>query len=400
MEFCLFDPLLKEGSIHIMKSIWKLKGMLFFFHSSMTILISYLPVYFKSLELTGSQIGVLLAVGPAASIIAQPFWGFMSDKWKTVKRVLLICLSGALATGFLVFQVAEYILLIPLLYFFFSFMAPAGGLGDSLAQKVSVAKGVSFGSIRMWGSLGFAFSSLAGGLILTQIGIMNIYYLLAFFLIISLLFTYFSPDSEPAKKPVQLINALKLAKNLKLLVFLIMIMAVSLTHRINDSFIGLYIMELGGNESYIGLAWFIGVFTEAAVFALSVYWLRHFHPLTYISIAAFIYMVRWLLMALVPDASFILYIQVLHGITFAMFYLTAFQFVSKLVPEELESTGHLLFIAVFFGISGVIGALIGGSIMNYFDLRILYGLMFFIALTGFLGSLIYRAAFFKGEQAK
>ncbi|WP_078595747.1 MFS transporter [Evansella clarkii] len=381
-----------------MNSTWKLKGMLFFFHSSMTILISYLPVYFQALGLTGGQIGVLLAAGPAASIIAQPFWGFMSDKWKTVKRVLLICLSGALATGFIVFQVTEYLLLIPLIYLFFTFMSPAGGLGDSLAQKVSVVKGVSFGSIRMWGSLGFAFSSLGGGIILTQIGIMNIYYVLAFFIVIALFFTYFAPDSEPSKKPVKLINALKLAKNMKLLLFLLMCFAISLTHRINDSFIGLYIIELGGNESYIGMAWFIGVATEALVFALSVYWMRKFHPLTLIAIAGAVYVVRWLLMAAVPNPEFLLAVQVLHGISFGMFYLTAFQFVSKLLPEELESTGHLLFISVFFGISGVIGSLIGGTVMNYFELSVLYWIMFFLALTGLAGALLYRASFLKNNR--
>ncbi|PYZ95257.1 MFS transporter [Salipaludibacillus keqinensis] len=378
-----------------MKSVWKLKGMLFFFHSSMTIMISYLPVYFQSLGLTGNQIGVLLAVGPAAAIIAQPFWGFMSDRLKTVKRILLLCLSSALAVGFIVFQVAEFILLLPLLYMFFSFMSPAGGLGDSLAQKVSIQRSVSFGSIRMWGSLGFASASLVGGYILSAIGIANIYYVYASFLVVALIFTYFAPDSVPSKKPVKLSSAFKLMKNRQLVIFFLLILSISLTHRMNDSFLGLYIIELGGNESIIGLAWFIGVATEATVFAFSVYWLRGYHPLTYISIAAFIYVLRWLLMSFAPDPTFLLFVQVLHGLAFATFYLTAFQFVSKLVPEELESTGHLLFISVFFGISGVIGSILGGVIINSFEVRSLYYLMFGLALVGLFSSLIYRYFYFK-----
>lgn len=358
-------------------------------------MISYLPVYFQSLGLTGNQIGVLLAVGPAAAIIAQPFWGFMSDRLKTVKRILLLCLSSALAVGFIVFQVAEFILLLPLLYMFFSFMSPAGGLGDSLAQKVSIQRSVSFGSIRMWGSLGFASASLVGGYILSAIGIANIYYVYASFLVVALIFTYFAPDSVPSKKPVKLSSAFKLMKNRQLVIFFLLILSISLTHRMNDSFLGLYIIELGGNESIIGLAWFIGVATEATVFAFSVYWLRGYHPLTYISIAAFIYVLRWLLMSFAPDPTFLLFVQVLHGLAFATFYLTAFQFVSKLVPEELESTGHLLFISVFFGISGVIGSILGGVIINSFEVRSLYYLMFGLALVGLFSSLIYRYFYFK-----
>ncbi|WP_416150650.1 MFS transporter [Salipaludibacillus sp. HK11] len=381
-----------------MKSVWKLKGMLFFFHASMTIMVSYLPVYFQYLGLNGSEIGLLLAVGPAAAIIAQPFWGFMSDRWKTVKRILLLCLSSALAIGFLVFQVTEFIFLLFLLYFFFSFMSPAGGLGDSLAQKVSIQRKVPFGSIRMWGSLGFGTASLVSGFILTAIGIANIYYVFATFLVIALIFAYLAPDSEPSKKPVQLIGAFKLLKNKQLLFFFLLIFSISLTHRMNDSFIGLYIVELGGNESLIGVAWFIGVITEAAVFAFSVYLFSRYHILTYIAIAAGIYVLRWFLMSFVPDPTYVLFIQVLHGMAFATFYLMAFQFVTKLVPEELESTGHLLFISVFFGVAGVIGSVLGGAIIDAFDLRTLYMVMFGLASVGLITSLVYRYVYLKRER--
>jgi len=364
----------------------------------MTILISYLPVYFQYLGLSGSEIGLLLAVGPMAAIIAQPFWGYMSDRWKTVKRILLLCLSSALAIGFLVFRVDEFILLFPLLYMFFSFMSPAGGLGDSLSQKVSIQRNVSFGSIRMWGSLGFGTASLVGGYVLSAIGIVNIYYVFAFYLLIALVFTFFAPDSEPSKKPVKLTSAFKLLKNKQLGIFFLLVLSISLTHRMNDSFLGLYIVELGGDESIIGLAWFIGVLTEAVVFAFSVFLFRKYHPLTYITVAAGIYVLRWLLMSLAPDPTFVLLIQVLHGLSFATFYLMAFQFVSKLVPEELQSTGHLLFISVFFGVSGVIGSIIGGTIIEAFDVQSLYTLMFGLSMIGLISSLIYRYFYIKRQK--
>lgn len=370
--------------------IWKLKGTLFFFHASMTIMVSYLPVYFQFLGLTATEIGILLAVGPAAAILAQPFWGFMSDKWKTVKRILLICLSGALAAGFLLFQLNEFLFIIPVIYLFFSFLSPAGGLGDSLAQKISVERGVSFGGIRMWGSLGFGSASLAGGYMLTWIGIQHIYAVFAVFIIIAFVFASQSPDAKPSRKPVKLASARKLLKDKQLLLFLLFIISISLTHRINDSFIGLYIVELGGNESVIGMAWFIGVFTEALVFATSIYWMRRFHPLTLIVIAAGIYVLRWCLMWFAPDANFILFFQATHGLAFGIFYLTAFQFVSRLVPSELESTGHLLFISVFFGFSGVIGSSMGGLVIDIFDLKFLYGFMAVMAGAGFIGALLYR----------
>jgi MFS transporter, PPP family, 3-phenylpropionic acid transporter len=373
--------------------VWKLKGTLFFFHASMTIMISYLPVYFQYLGLTPWEIGVLLAAGPAAAILAQPFWGFMSDKWKTVRKILILCLSGALMVGFFLFQLNEFYYIIPAVYLFFSFLSPAGGLGDSLAQKVSVEKSVSFGSIRMWGSLGFGSASLAGGYILSWIGIGHIYAVFALFLVTALIFAYASPDSTPSSKPVSLGSAWKLRKDRELLLFLGFIMTISLTHRMNDSFIGLYIVDLGADESVIGMAWFIGVTAEALMFAFSTYWMRRFHPLTLIALAAALYTVRWILLFLAPEPGYVLMIQVTHGIAFAVFYLTAFQFVSRLVPKELESTGHLLFISVFFGVSGVIGSSAGGIIVDAYSLKILYAVMACLAFAGFIGALTYRKKF-------
>ncbi len=55
------------------QSLTPLKTLLFAFHATNTIIISYLPVYLEGKGLTGAQIGWVLAVGPLASIIAQPF---------------------------------------------------------------------------------------------------------------------------------------------------------------------------------------------------------------------------------------------------------------------------------------------------------------------------------------
>ncbi|QKS71327.1 MFS transporter [Paenalkalicoccus suaedae] len=369
---------------------WKLKGTLFFFHATMTIIISYLPVYFQYLGLEPGEIGILLAVGPAAAILAQPFWGFMSDKWKTVRKILLLCLTSGLIIGFFLFQLSEYLLIIPIIFLFFAFLSPAGGLGDSLAQKVAVSRGVSFGSIRMWGSLGFATSSLVSGYLLSIIGIEFIYSVFALLLTIAIVFAFLSPDSEPSKKPVYLSQVGQLLKEKRLLVFLLFILSISLTHRMNDNYMGLYIVELGADEATIGLAWFIGVLAEAIVFATSAIWLARFKPLTLIMFAAFLYVIRWGIMFIVPDASYVLAIQALHGLAFATFYLTGFQFVSRLVPSELESTGHLLFISVFFGLSGVIGSLIGGTVIQAFDVRSLYAVMAGLAFIGFIASILYR----------
>src|SRR5699024_12664333 len=60
----------------------------------------------------------------------------------------------------LVFQMNHlfFILIFGALFYFFS--SPVVALGDSLAQRQADLLNISFGSIRTWGSIGFALSSL------------------------------------------------------------------------------------------------------------------------------------------------------------------------------------------------------------------------------------------------
>ena len=110
---------------------------LFFFHSSVTVIMSFLPIYFQERELSGTQIGWLMAVGPFTALFAQPFWGYMSDKYKTVKKILIICLIGVIFSSILLFQMNSFVSFLFLCGIFFSFFGPIGALGDSLTQKTT-----------------------------------------------------------------------------------------------------------------------------------------------------------------------------------------------------------------------------------------------------------------------
>src|SRR5699024_10217645 len=136
-------------------------------------------------------------------------------------------------------------------------------------------------------------------------------------------------------------------------------------HNANDNFLGLYITELGGSERLLGVAWFVGVMSEAVVYLLAGCWFRECHPLVFVMIAGILFSIRWVLYGVVDDAWIIIALQVLHGFTFGVFFIAAFDYVTRLIPNLLMSTGHLVFFA-FIGISGIIGSLIGGALFEAF----------------------------------
>ncbi|MFB4164193.1 MFS transporter [Alteribacillus sp. JSM 102045] len=369
--------------------IYPLMIYLFFAYSTLTVMVGYAPVYFQYEGITQTQIGWLMAVGPLASVFAQPFWGYRSDKWKTIKKVLMVCMGSAIIISIIFFQVSSLPALMLLMFCLFIFLAPCTALGDSLAQKTAIQEKVNFGSIRMWGSLGFAVTSLVTGFILEALTPAYIYLPFLICAVLAFVLIFFLRDVKPAKKPVTLINAVRFGLKPQVFIFLLLVFFISLGHRANDSFLGLYIIELGGRESLIGRAWFIGVVSEAFVFFLTALWFRRFHPLVFIIIAGVLYASRWIIMSFINDPVHIIWLQVFHGVTFGLMYFSSLSYITKLVPEELQATGHLLFITTFFGLSGIVGSLGGGWAMDELGGAGLYLWLGVFSLIGALSLTIY-----------
>ncbi|WP_010097496.1 MFS transporter [Ornithinibacillus scapharcae] len=377
------------------ESLVPLKMLLFSFHATNTIILSFLPLYLAYKGLNGTEIGWVLAIGPLASIFAQPFWGYLSDKYKTVKRILLICITGLLIFSTVFFQMNSLISIMFMGAVFYFFTTPIGGLGDSLAQRRADELGVSFGTIRTWGSIGFALSSLIIGEILSRYGVQYMIWPYLFFGFIALLVVTRLKDVKVETDPVKLKDVGILIKNKGFLFFLLAIIFLSVGHRTNDSYIGLYISELGGSEALVGLGWFVGVASEALVFALAGLWFRKLKTLVFVLIAGVLYSIRWFVYGALDDPMYVIGLQFLHGITFGVFYLAALDYVTRLIPKHLQSTGHLVYYAVFFGISGIIGSLSGGAIMDHFGGGTLYTILGCVSLVGTGAMFIYHVMFSK-----
>lgn len=373
------------------QSLTPLKMLLFFFHATNTIVLSFLPLFLQYKGLTGKEIGLVLAIGPLATIISQPFWGFLSDKYKTVKKMLIISVIGMLLFSIIFFKMDHLMTLLIFGALFYFFSSPVGALSDSLAQRQADHLNVSFGSIRTWGSIGFAFSSLIVGEILNMFGVQFIVWPYISFGLILLMIVFLITDVTSDSSPARLKDIKLLITNKPFIIFLLLMMFITITHRANDSFIGIYIAELGGSERFVGISWFISLISEATIFALAFIWFNRKKALNLIVLASFIYVVRWLLFSFVDNPIHIIGLQVLHGLTFAIFYLAALDFVTRLIPNMLKATGHLIFYSTFFGISGIIGSLGGGFIIETFNGETLYLMSGIIAFIGAVSLLIYRS---------
>ncbi|UFJ39473.1 MFS transporter [Brevibacillus humidisoli] len=366
--------------------IYALRAYNYFYFSLLAIFISFLPVYLNGRGISPAEIGLLVGVGAFVGIISQPIWGVISDKYRTIRKVVIVVLAVSLVLGTLLFQFSNILLLLVFVLLLYFFLLPSDPLTESLSYQVAQQHQISFGSIRMFGAIGYATASLFIGYVLDWFGIGSMAVLFFGYALITLLLAFAIPDAPAAGKPVSLASLQQFLFYPKTLWFFLLVLIAAIPHRTNDVFLGVYIQSMDGTTGMVGQAWFLASMSEVAFFAGSAWWLRKGKERQLIQVAAVVYVLRYLACSLVTDPQWVVYLQLLHGLTFAVFYLASIQYLYQIVPEEWRATGQTALAVIFFGISGIIGSFAGGWVFDRFGGSTLYLVMSIGSLLSLLFS--------------
>lgn len=363
-----------------------LKGIVFSYYAIQAVLLPYLPGYFGLKGYSAVQIGWLMNIGPFMAMFAQPVWGMISDRYRTLKGVIILLWGLTIVSSIGLFTMDSFpvaILTVLLLYFF---MYPAVPLLDNLIVKSVQGSGKSYGSVRLWGSIGFCVVAFSSGYALEWMGgVEGIRYLFwGLWIVPFLLIIRFKDQPAANSKAAQLKDLTILYRNRRLLWFLALVLLVSIPHRMNDVMFTLVLSDLGATERGLGLAWFFAGVSEIPTFALLGRYMYRFNELTIMAIAALIYSLRWVVYGVVSDPSVLIVLQAGHSITFAVFWIAAIQYLVRLVPEEFGSTGQAILSSIFLGLAGIMGGLGGGWVMEMWGRTTLYNLGAVICLVGAL----------------
>jgi len=57
-------------------------------------------------------------------------------------------------------------------------------------------------------------------------------------------------------------------------------------------------------------------------------------------------------------------VQVLHGLSFGLFYISAVEYVSQITSADMQATGQSIFNMVFSGFAGIMGNLLNGFLLD------------------------------------
>lgn len=160
----------------------------------------YRTVFLQSPGISASYIGIITALSTTANIIAPPIWGAISDKVRSSRICFVLCLALSSLLLAMVpfaarFGTPLYLGVIVCLATASLFSGPANTMMEQWLVRIDNSPlGISYGSIRMWASLGYAAMGIAYTRILQHLPVASVYVFYFLFAIPAILLALTIPD--------------------------------------------------------------------------------------------------------------------------------------------------------------------------------------------------------------
>lgn len=340
-----------------------------FIYGAIGITLPFFPQYLKSLGLTGTEVGMLLAVSPALSLIAPPLWGQLADRTGRPGLVLLAVTGGSSACFAVFLLVKSFTAVFFVFLAYGAFNSAISTLIDSMTLRHIARTGGSYSRIRLWGSIGFASVSLAFGRLVDVIDERTV--------IVAVVLTALGAGwTAVALRSVTVTRAagpkpsfraaLGLAESRDVRIFLVAVALHWFACGPYHSALSIHVTGLGLPTRVIGDAATVGVVSEIAIMTTWPRWGHRVSPrkLLFASFAASA--VRWAGVALTTNGTVLVLLGLFHGLTFGVFFLSAVAYMAERSPDTLRASGQALFVAAAFGVGGLTGYLATGVGLDLF----------------------------------
>jgi MFS transporter, PPP family, 3-phenylpropionic acid transporter len=143
--------------------------------------------------------------------------------------------------------------------------------------------------------------------------------------------------------------------NRDLLILLFCVFLISTGGTTIWNFYSIYMKENGASASLVGYGISLQGLAELPLFYFSARIIGKFGVKTTLLITVFALSVRMLLYGTVTNPQAAIFIEVLHGVSWSLFWVVCVEYVNRLVKEDWRATGQSLLYAAYYGIGAIAG---------------------------------------------
>jgi PPP family 3-phenylpropionic acid transporter len=331
---------------------------------------SWLPIfadYLKDRGLSGIEIGFVLSITPLMMFVVQPFYGMMADRFGYKKCLMVSSLFAAVSYVLYFFDSGfmGLVLTTVLMSLFYNSLQP---LLDSLSLKLAQGNpDFSYGTLRIAGAAGWAFTGIIAGHYIESINTTIIFAISAVSMLLLFMFSWsLNRDGKSVTNLVQLkqTSVMTVLANGQLIFILMAVLLVSIGATTIWNFYSIYMKENGASASWVGYGLSFQGLCELPFFYFSARIILKFGLRATLLITVSTTAVRLFLYSIIKDPHLAIFIELLHGISWSLFWVVCVEYVNGLVPEDWRATGQSLLYAAYFGAGAIIGNLWTGFLYD------------------------------------
>ena len=326
----------------------------------MGLLTAYSGIWFSDLGYSDAQISVINVAPIVFMLLINVFVGRLADRasdWRTA-IVLGSVLSAVFATGIL-FSTSYLVILISL-----TLSSVVVGVTipvtDAATMRLSRRLGHNYGLYRSWGTIGYVVGLLFAGWYVSRYGDA----LFAWFVFMTAFVRALAAMRLPRFRAPEDHDAIKGLSSLKSVMrpwFILPLVGFAMfsgSHLVLSAFQSLFLSRQGYDPNIIGISIAAGAIAETVMF---IGYGRISHLMSargFLAIAGAATVVRWIGFGLEPHMGWIIPLQMMHAITFALGFIATISFISNRIADEnaAEAQGFLVMIQQVMSIVAMFGA--------------------------------------------
>jgi len=362
---------MKNGIISL-----KLKSLYIAEFGALACFFPFLTYYFQNRGLSYTEIGIAFAVLSIMGVITQPIWGFVTDKYLSKRTTIIVIMIVSSLTIYSFVIAKSFYQILFSIVLLLSFQSSLISVSDAYSYEIiEHHKELQYGKIRLMGSFSFGIIALFMGRSIKSFGINSSFILYSIIMVIgAMIVCSIDYKDKTATQKIDLFDVASLFKDRRFLILMISIVFANIGIGSNSSYVYLLIQKTGGDVSQLGILWCILAISELPAFFYGTKLLKRYGELNLFIIGMVLFTIRYFLDSICTSYVYVIFIQVMQGITFPLFFMASLQYINSITPNKMKTTAM-----TFFGAACGLGAFIGnigcGMLLEHISIFTVYKLM-------------------------
>ncbi|MDE7048965.1 MAG: MFS transporter [Lachnospiraceae bacterium] len=314
--------------------------------------------YLSEIGYSAFQRGVILSGYAAATIVLQLLFGILSDRYQTMKKIIIVSLCVYGIVSALLFStkgatIAVYFVLVSL----------SGGLLNSccglydtwvLGCHEEIRKNLSF--IKAFGSIGWAIGSMAASLIISLFSYRGLGISIIVITLLSLLNLIALPDIDRIKgrSKLSVADFRQLIKNKQYVLLIIILFLMYSMVIVNNCTVIDKMIALHASDAQISMKWSVQSLLEIPTYLTGAYLLARFNGLKLLRLSSLMLTFQFVLFALAQNPGVIIGASILQLFSTPIILVASKMLILEIAPDKLKSSSQLIALSIFTGGSSML----------------------------------------------